>query len=532
MTIAKKLYLLIFSVVLGLIILTGLSIHQIGRVNTSASYSADITVPSLIVIDKASDAVYTLRVALWTYISTSDPAIRSTTEKKMDAAYATVQAAMDDYQKSHVSNATDAQLLQADRDALSEYETLRQHIIELVVLGKNEEAKNMALSNPAIIEKLTNVFPEHRSYNEMLGKQGAEAATRTMKIANLLAVIVSLIVIVIVATLGIMLARKISRSLQEAIRIAHAIAQGDLTMNIHTYSHDEFGQLMLAIDQMNNSLVDIVLDVRNSVSTIAVASNEIASGNLDLSSRTEQQAGSLEETASAMDELTATVKQNADNAHQANELAVSASRVATEGGNVVRQVITTMDAINTSSRRIVDIIGVIDGIAFQTNILALNAAVEAARAGEQGRGFAVVASEVRTLAQRSSAAAREIKSLIDDSVAKVDDGSMLVAQAGTTMEQLVLSVKRVTEVVSAIRSASTEQSSGIEMVNHAIIQMDGATQQNSALVEQAAATSQSLQNQAHHLEQAVRVFKLSELNAGTATRRLEVDVTPKPAAIS
>ncbi|THA43264.1 methyl-accepting chemotaxis protein, partial [Streptomyces sp. A1136] len=267
-------------------------------------------------------------------------------------------------------------------------------------------------------------------------------------------------------------------------------------------------QLMGALKAMNDSLLNIVSQVRTGTDTIATASTQIASGNLDLSSRTEEQASSLEETASSMEELTSTVKQNADNARQANQLAESASAVAIQGGSVVGQVIDTMGAINDSSRKIVDIISVIDGIAFQTNILALNAAVEAARAGEQGRGFAVVASEVRSLAQRSSAAAKEIKSLIDDSVEKVDTGAKLVGQAGETMEQIVASVKHVTDVVGEISAASHEQSIGIEEVHRAIALMDQVTQQYAALVEQASAAVGTLQDQAGRLNQAVGVFSL------------------------
>jgi methyl-accepting chemotaxis protein len=259
---------------------------------------------------------------------------------------------------------------------------------------------------------------------------------------------------------------------------------------------------------MRDSLVKIVSQVRMGTDTIATASSQIAAGNLDLSSRTEEQASALEETASSMEEITSTVKQNADNSRQANQLAATASDIAVKGGVVVAQVVDTMHSITESSRKIVDIIAVIDGIAFQTNILALNAAVEAARAGEQGRGFAVVATEVRNLAQRSATAAKEIKQLIGDSVDKVDSGSRLVGDAGTTMNEIVDSVKRVTDIMAEITAASREQSAGIEQVNQAITQMDEVTQQNAALVEQAAAASQSLQDQAGNLSQVVSVFKL------------------------
>jgi methyl-accepting chemotaxis protein len=271
---------------------------------------------------------------------------------------------------------------------------------------------------------------------------------------------------------------------------------------------DEIGQLLQGLHDMSQNLLKTVREVRSGADTIATASSEIATGNLDLSSRTEQQAGSLEETASAIEQLTSTVKQNADNAREANQLALTASNVAVEGGAVVGQVVDTMGAINESSRRIVDIISVIDGIAFQTNILALNAAVEAARAGEQGRGFAVVASEVRSLAQRSASAAKEIKSLIDDSVDKVGSGTRLVEQAGKTMTEVVSSVKRVSDIVAEISAATQEQSTGIGEVNHAITQMDQVTQQNAALVEEAAAAAGSLQDQAAKLAQVVSVFKL------------------------
>jgi methyl-accepting chemotaxis protein len=306
---------------------------------------------------------------------------------------------------------------------------------------------------------------------------------------------------------AIWLSRNIVAPLGFAVRVAKRVAEGDLTAQVEVRSKDETGQLMAALKDMNASLIDIVTRVRSGTDTIATASTEINAGNQDLSSRTEQQASSLEETASSMEELTSTVKHNADNARQANQLAATASENAVRGGEVVAQVVSTMGSINESARRIADIIGVIDGIAFQTNILALNAAVEAARAGEQGRGFAVVASEVRNLAQRSAAAAKEIKTLIGDSVEKVETGSKLVDQAGATMEEVVGSVKRVSDIIGEIAAASDEQRAGIEQVNQAITQMDQVTQQNAALVEQAAAAAEAMQDQAAGLAGLVGTFR-------------------------
>jgi len=335
--------------------------------------------------------------------------------------------------------------------------------------------------------------------------------------------------VVVAVVLGWTLVRAIVGPLQMAVKIAGGVAQGDLTQKIEVRSNDETGRLMAALKDMNDSLVEIVTRVRAGTDNIATASSEIADGNLDLSSRTEQQAGSLEETASSMEELTSTVKQNADNARQANMLAGSASDVAGKGGVVVAQVVETMGAINTSAGKIVEIISVIDGIAFQTNILALNAAVEAARAGEQGRGFAVVAGEVRSLAQRSAAAAKEIKLLIDDSVDKVHHGAALVDQAGATMNEIVQSVGRVTDIMAEITAASQEQTAGIEQVNAAIAQMDQATQQNAALVEEASAAAQSLQQEASTLARTVGAFRIEGRAARTSAPAARAQLA-RPAA--
>jgi methyl-accepting chemotaxis protein len=335
--------------------------------------------------------------------------------------------------------------------------------------------------------------------------------------AKIVILVVTLSAWIILLVIGFFVGRSIIFPLNDAITIARHVADGDLTSHIEVKTKDETGQLLQALRDMNTSLVGIVGEVRHTTDSITTAAKEIAAGNGDLSQRTEEQASSLEETASSMEELTSTVKQNAENARQANQLAANASDIAVKGGQAVGEVIETMASISTSSKKIVDIISVIESIAFQTNILALNAAVEAARAGEQGRGFAVVASEVRNLAQRSAAAAKEIKSLIDDSVEKVGAGSRQVDQAGATMEEIVSAVKRVTDIMSEIAAASNEQSAGIEQVNQAIIQMDEVTQQNAALVEQAAAAAEAMQEQAATLMEAVGIFKLEENRVGMET---------------
>ncbi|MEJ1167775.1 methyl-accepting chemotaxis protein [Variovorax sp. CCNWLW235] len=341
-----------------------------------------------------------------------------------------------------------------------------------------------------------------------------------------LRIFLTALTLVLGALCAFLIARSVTRPLGHAVKVAETVASGDLSSTIETGSRDETGQLMNALKHMNESLAKVVGEVRTGTDAIATASGQIAAGNQDLSSRTEEQASSLEETAASMEELTSTVKQNADNARQANQLALSASEVAVKGGGVVNQVVDTMASINASSKKIVDIIGVIDGIAFQTNILALNAAVEAARAGEQGRGFAVVASEVRNLAQRSGAAAKEIKGLIDDSVGKVEAGSRQVAEAGRTMDEIVDSVKRVTDIMGEITAASQEQSTGIEQVNQAIAQMDQVTQQNAALVEEAAAAAQSMQEQAASLVEAVSVFKLDSNAAARPLAQVHAKLQP------
>jgi len=390
-------------------------------------------------------------------------------------------------------------------------------------------------SHPATMAT-TYVIDEIVAYEARQAEQAGAEARAAYQRTNRLMLALGALAILLGAAATWFITRSISGPIRQAMRVAETVAAGDLGSRIVIASRDETGRLLQALKNMNDSLVAIVGRVRGGTEAIASASSQIAAGNQDLSSRTEEQASSLEETASSMEELTSTVKQNADNARQANQLAVSASSVAEKGGAVVAQVVDTMGSINASSKKIVDIIGVIDGIAFQTNILALNAAVEAARAGEQGRGFAVVASEVRNLAQRSAAAAKEIKALIDDSVGKVETGAELVNQAGATMQEIVDSVKRVTDIMAEITAASAEQTDGIEQIQQAITQMDSTTQQNAALVEQAAAASLSMQQQAAALTEAVSVFKLGAESAAvtaapiaTAPARPRAPQTARPA---
>ena len=404
-----------------------------------------------------------------------------------------------------------AALLKAAQAAEPAYRNSLQKVVLSIQGGDGDAARNalndkgLRLAEAAYLGAL-----EKLEHHERAGMEAAKLkAAEVFRNGRAMLFTAALLAVALAAVLGVWLTRSLTRPAAEAVAVASRIAAGDLTQDVGPCGHDEMGRILHAMQDMQVALRQVVGGVRASSDSIATASAQIAQGNVNLSSRTEQQAAALQETSASMAELGTNVQRNADNAAQANQLAQGASTVALQGGQVVQQVVQTMKGINDSSRRIADIIGVIDGIAFQTNILALNAAVEAARAGEQGRGFAVVASEVRSLAQRSAQAAKEIKSLISASVERVEQGTMQVGQAGSTMSEVVAAIQRVTQIMGEISNASAQQGNGVKQVAGAIVQVDEATQQNAALAEEATAAAESLNAQALQLVQAVAVFKLA-----------------------
>ena len=487
-------------------------IFALGRANHATEYVHEITERALLINDAYKDTTRT-RAAHSRIYSTlmekGDQAVIDTAFKSAQSTYDRSLKYLDDYAKLPDLEGQDA----ATKTELIESAKALNEILKKAteVLKAGDAAAYSQLNNNFISKAGARFSTALDAYQKRAMELNDKVTTERQREYSLVVwlVVAGLIgAMFLVIGVHFMLRNIVLTPLNRAVHLLDLVANGDLSAKVDVESRNEIGRLFSAIRSMQQALLTTVGGVRSSSDSINTSAKEIAAGNMDLSSRTEQQASSLEETAASMEELTGTVKQNAENALQANQLAHSASSTASKGGEVVAQVVDTMQAINDSSRKIVDIISVIDGIAFQTNILALNAAVEAARAGEQGRGFAVVASEVRSLAQRSAAAAKEIKSLIDDSVEKVEAGSQLVEQAGTTMSEVVTSVQRVTDIVGEIAEASREQSTGIEQVNRAITQMDEVTQQNAALVEEAAAAAQSLQAQATNLVNAVSIFKI------------------------
>ena len=512
LTVGQQMYAA-FALVLALTALLGaVSLIGLGRVDTRASQLSDKWLVGVGQITTTRAALLEAREFEIKHSRTEDKSYHKEYEEKLAELSKSKQSQLDSY-KAALASAAERELFAKVEKAMAALQKMQQQVIALGQQKKQQDAADISdgASGMAFDEAL-GLLGELLKFNF---ESGQGAANDVRSVYNKAKLTVS-ILLVLALCLGLGLAYVITSRLlrqlggepAEAAVVAKAVADGDLTTQIVLKTGDTYS-VMAGLCAMQRSLIDAVSQVRTGSESVATASSEIAQGNQDLSGRTEQQASALQQTAATMDELGSTVRNNADNARQASLLALGASTVALKGGDVVGQVVETMKGINTSSKKIADIISVIDGIAFQTNILALNAAVEAARAGEQGRGFAVVASEVRSLAQRSASAAKEIKSLINTSVERVEHGTALVDQAGRTMEEIVGAIKRVTDIVGEISSASVEQSAGVAQVGQAVNQMDQATQQNAALVEQSAAAAESLRNQAHQLVQAVAVFKLS-----------------------
>nr|WP_315496299.1 methyl-accepting chemotaxis protein [uncultured Rhodoferax sp.] len=507
--IATRLYVGFGLLVAIMVLVVSAALVQMATMRASAADVDNNWLPSVEEVNLLNTAISDYRATEMQHILNTDDVAKNNIEKDLESIQARIKTSRSKYEKL-ISTKEEQGLYDEFAAAREAYLKIHKEVMEFSrrndaegarQLLEGESKKNFERSSD-ILDKL--VLMNHDG-SVAAAKTSAEAYV-TGRNMMVVAMVVAVLLALIAATY---ITRSITKPLSEALDVAANVATGNLTVQVHSSSRDEIGQLLQAMKAMQDSLVAVVSKVRSGSESVANASAEIAQGNNDLSARTEQQASALEETAASMEELNSAVKQNADNASQANQLAMNASTVAVQGGEVVGQVVQTMKGINDSSRKIADIISVIDGIAFQTNILALNAAVEAARAGEQGRGFAVVASEVRSLAGRSAEAAKEIKTLIGDSVSRVEQGTALVDRAGSTMTEVVTSIRRVTDIMAEISAASHEQSAGVNQVGEAITQMDQVTQQNAALVEEMAAAASSLKSQAGELVQTVAVFKLS-----------------------
>jgi methyl-accepting chemotaxis protein len=498
-----------------LVVLSGFTAWKQSSDATVHLQAANDAIKATAALADAQNALWQLRYGFPQFM-VGDEAAQKKIVNEETKWHAAIDASFHAYSALAISE-VERQALKDLQEVYGKYVAARPKWFELYGAGKQDEAKAWrAATTTPLGAGTVKGFSDLIDLQRKLSADNRAEAMRSIAVAHQVTLVFVLLAVAAAAGAAAIITRSIVGPLEEAVNVAANVAAGDLRQQIEVDSGDEIGRLMQGLKHMNASLANIVGEVRSGTDAIATAASEISSGNSELSSRTEEQASSLEQTAASMEEIMATVRQNAENARQANQMAAAAAQVAVKGGEVVAQVKDTMNSIDGSAKKIVDIIGTIDGIAFQTNILALNAAVEAARAGEQGRGFAVVASEVRNLAQRSATAAKEIKVLIGDSVDKVDAGNRLVNQAGATMDEIVDSVKRVTDIVEEITSASQEQAAGIEQINQAISGMDQVTQQNAALVEEAAAAAVVMENHVAKMAQVVGMFKLDRTHGDPA----------------
>jgi len=517
--------------ILLMLVMAATSLFKVGAVHQALNVVVDDRVPKVATINEIKGDVNQIEQSMRNMVILSDAAEIKKEQAKVEAAREANAKRLEKL-KAEITTEQGKAGLAKVAEARAKYAPLQVKFATLVDAGKADDAKAMLMNELRPAQQgYFAAMDDLLKFQSVLMKQSGDEADAQVASMTVAIWVIGAIALVVGVLTAAWIVRNLSRQLGgepgAAAELARAVAQGDLSAHIELKSGDSTS-LMAQLAQMQSSLAKVVSDVRQNSESVAAASGQISQGNNDLSQRTEEQASALEETAASMEQLGATVKQNADNARQANQLALGASTVAIKGGEVVRRVVATMKDINDSSKKIADIISVIDGIAFQTNILALNAAVEAARAGEQGRGFAVVASEVRSLAGRSAEAAKDIKSLIGASVERVEQGSTLVEQAGVTMTEVVSSIKRVTDIMGEISAASVEQSSGVSQVAEAVSQMDQVTQQNAALVEESAAAAESLKTQAQALVQTVAVFQLAAGRPSQPAAARAVAATPRP----
>jgi methyl-accepting chemotaxis protein len=514
-SIGKQITLLVALGAFGTLVLCAFAWFQVDAVYQAANFANINTVPSLRDLGDAQSALSTIDNDLWARLSTQDASAATALESRIGEDEAAARAALDRYRKEDMDEpetlfVPDKAAWDASQAALDAYVGMKNKVITLLHAQDAAGARALMLDSRELQSRFVATLAGQRKLNMDFAAHASIDAEATFRYVRLLIAGFGLLAVLVAGALGVYIRRSIVGSIETAVAAAQSIASGDLTTRIVVQGQAEMERLLHALEEMQSNLASIVRGVRVNSDGVAIASSQIAQGNQDLSGRTEQQASALEETTATMEEFRATIRQNAENARQANQLALAAREVASRGGSAVDQMVETMRKINESSGHIAEIIGVINGIAFQTNILALNAAVEAARAGEQGRGFAVVAGEVRALAQRSAQAAQEIKTLITESVARAQQGSGLADQTGSTMTEVLDSIRRVTDIVSEIAAASDEQQRGVSQIGDAVAQIDQTTQQNAALVEQSAAAAASLKGQAHDLVRSVSTFKIAE----------------------